>query len=312
MGGVAIWSMVRLLLFLPVIVDLLLTSRRCQHYIGNRATTMLNGEPSVQISYSLGVTLASFFLPISVLVVAFFVVTSTTASNTRVVWWRILVSGTLSGAAICGMHYLGNASIKNYHCSYDVGFVIGSVAIAVVASIVALSLFFVFRSTWTNLWWKRGCCALVLAGAVSGMHWCAVMGTTYTLVQVDMAISDLSSRNRTVIVTAFLVSTAFLLPLYSSLRNPDRVLYLYHQSFAACLIMACLAIYSARVRKGYTQRAQRITLAAAVFDEHGRILVTPDGFVPSEVVTHTFLQKVSFGIDVSRPSSTTFSSLAIT
>ncbi|KAL2151770.1 hypothetical protein VTH82DRAFT_6868 [Thermothelomyces myriococcoides] len=220
MGGVAIWSM---------------------HYIGNRATTMLN-------------------------VVAFFVVTSTTASNTRVVWWRILVSGTLSGAAICGMHYLGNASIKNYHCSYDVGFVIGSVAIAVVASIVALSLFFVFRSTWTNLWWKRGCCALVLAGAVSGMHWCAVMGTTYTLVQVDMAISDLSSRNRTVIVTAFL-------------------------SFAACLIMACLAIYSARVRKGYTQRAQRITLAAAVFDEHGRILVTPDGFVPSEVVTHTFLQK---------------------
>jgi hypothetical protein len=57
--------------------------------------------------------------------------------------------------------------------------------------------------------------------------------------------------------------------------------------------MAGLAIYSARVRKGYANRAQRITLAAAVFDEHGRILVTPDGFLPSEVVTSTFLQKVS-------------------
>lgn len=56
--------------------------------------------------------------------------------------------------------------------------------------------------------------------------------------------------------------------------------------------MAGLAIYSARVRKGYANRAQRITLAAAVFDEHGRILVTPDGFLPSEVVTSTFLQKV--------------------
>lgn len=56
--------------------------------------------------------------------------------------------------------------------------------------------------------------------------------------------------------------------------------------------MAGLAIYSARVRKGYASRAQRITVAAAVFDEHGNILVTPDGFLPSEVVTSTFLQKV--------------------
>ncbi|KAL2179664.1 uncharacterized protein P884DRAFT_194653 [Thermothelomyces heterothallicus CBS 202.75] len=247
MGGVAIWSM---------------------HYIGNLATTMLNGEHDVQIAYSPGVTIASLFLPIVVLVVAFFVVTSTTASSTRIVWWRILAAGTLSGGAICGMHYLGNASIKNYNCSYAVGFVAGSVVIAVVASIVALALFFVFRSTWTNLWWKRGCCALVLAGAVSGMHWCAVIGTSYTLLHVDTAMSDIGSRNTTVIVTACL-------------------------SFAACLTMAGLAIYSARVRKGYAERAQRITLAAAVFDEQGRILVTPDVFLPSEVVTCTFLQKMS-------------------
>jgi len=56
--------------------------------------------------------------------------------------------------------------------------------------------------------------------------------------------------------------------------------------------MAGLAIYSARVRKGYANRAQRITLAAAVFDEQGRVLVTPDGLLPSEVVTSSFLQKV--------------------
>jgi hypothetical protein len=56
--------------------------------------------------------------------------------------------------------------------------------------------------------------------------------------------------------------------------------------------MAGLAIYSARVRKGYADRARTITLASAVFDEHGRIMVTPDGFLPSEVVTSTFLQKV--------------------
>ncbi|KAG7284587.1 hypothetical protein NEMBOFW57_010965 [Staphylotrichum longicolle] len=244
MGGVAIWSM---------------------HYIGNRATTLLNGEPELQIAYSVGVTVASFFVPIIVLLAAFFVVTGTTTSSNQISWWRVSASGTLSGGAICGMHYLGNASISNYRCDYLSAFVAGSVVIAAVASTVALSLFFVFRSSWTNSWWKRVGCAFVLAGAVSGMHWCAVMGTRYTLKHVN-SNSDISSRNTTVIVTACL-------------------------SFTACLMMAGLAIYSARVRKGYANRAQRITLAAAVFDERGRILVTPDGFLPSEVVTSTFLQK---------------------
>ncbi|KAK4153769.1 hypothetical protein C8A00DRAFT_15022 [Chaetomidium leptoderma] len=247
MGGVAIWSM---------------------HYIGNRATTLLNGEPELQIAYSVGVTVASFFVPIFVLLVAFFVVTGTSSSSNQISWWRVAASGTLSGGAICGMHYLGNASISNYRCDYVVSFVAGSVVIAAVASTVALALFFVFRSSWTNSWWKRVGCAFVLAGAVSGMHWCAVMGTRYTLTHVN-SNSDISSRNTTVIVTACL-------------------------SFAACLIMAGLAVYSARVRKGYANRAQRITLAAAVFDEHGRILVTPDGFLPSEVVTSTFLQKMHY------------------
>lgn len=110
------------------------------------------------------------------------------------------------------MHYLGNASISNYRCDYAVAFVVGSVIIAVVASTVALFLFFVFQRSWTNSWWKRIGCAVVLAGAVSGMHWCGVMGTKYTLVHVN-STSDLSSRNTTVIVTSCLVrppSSTFL------------------------------------------------------------------------------------------------------
>jgi NO-binding membrane sensor protein with MHYT domain len=167
----------------------------------------LNGEPELQISYSVGVTVASFFVPIVVLLVAFFVVTGSTTNSNQVSWWRVGVSGCLSGGAICGMHYLGNASISTYRCDYVTAFVIGSIIIAAVASTVALSLFFVFRSSWTNSWWKRVGCAVVLAGAVSGMHWCAVMGTRYTLTHVN-STGDMSSRNTTVIVTACLVSTA--------------------------------------------------------------------------------------------------------
>ncbi|KAK4235834.1 hypothetical protein C8A03DRAFT_36313 [Achaetomium macrosporum] len=244
MGGVAIWSM---------------------HFIGNLATTLLHSEPELHVVYSGRVTVASFFVPIIVLLVAFFVVTGASGNGGRVSWWRVCASGALAGGAICGMHYLGNASVSNYRCDYRAAYVVGSAIIAVVASTAALALFFVIRSAWTNSWWKRTGCAVVLAGAVSGMHWCAVMGTKWTLIHLT-SYSDIRSRNRTVIVTACL-------------------------SLSACLVMAGLAIYSARVRKGYADRARTITLASAVFDEHGRVMVTPDGFLPSEVVTRTFLQK---------------------
>jgi len=186
---------------------------------------MMGGEPELQIAYSVGVTVASFFVPIFVLLVAFFVVTGTkSSSRNQVSWWRVTMSGTLSGGAICGMHYLGNASISNYRCSYITAFVAGSVVIAAVASTVALSLFFVFRSSWTNSWWKRIGCAFVLAGAVSGMHWCAVMGTRYTLRHVN-SNSDVSSRNMTVIVTACLVSRALDLscPFFPFLTGQPNV-----------------------------------------------------------------------------------------
>ncbi|KAK0648286.1 hypothetical protein B0T16DRAFT_455770 [Cercophora newfieldiana] len=240
MGGVAIW---------------------CMHFIGNRATGLLNGEPELQIAYSVGVTIASFFVPIFVLLVAFYVVTS---YNT-VSWWRIGVSGTLSGCAICGMHYLGNASIRNYHCEYVVANIAGASVIAAAASTVALALFFVFKAAWTNSWWRRIGCAFLLAGAVSGMHWCAALGTKYRLVEITR-VEDHDLRNTTVIVVSCL-------------------------SVAACILMAILAISSARTRKGYTSKAQRVTLAAAVFDRYGRILVTPDGLLPSEEVMSTFIQR---------------------
>ncbi|KAK3690563.1 hypothetical protein B0T22DRAFT_463879 [Podospora appendiculata] len=240
MGGVAIW---------------------CMHYIGNRATSLLNGEPELQIAYSVGITALSFFVPILVLVVAFFVVTSSSTAA----WWRIGLSGSLSGGAISGMHYLGNASISNYKCSYNAANVAGAVVIAAAASTIALALFFVFRASWANSWWKRIGCALVLAGAVSGMHWCAALGTSFRLVHLNSA-SDNASRNTTVIVVACL-------------------------SVGACLVMAGTAIYSARIRRGYASKAQKINLAAAIFDMHGRILVTPDGLLPSEEITSTFLQK---------------------
>lgn len=63
------------------------------------------------------------------------------------------------------------------------------------------------------------------------------------------------------------------------------------QSVASCLLIALLAVSSARIRRGYESKAQKITLAAAYFDRHGRILVTRDGLLPEEEITATFMQK---------------------
>lgn len=39
-------------------------------------------------------------------------------------------------------------------------------------------------------------------------------------------------------------------------------------------------------------QAQQITLGVAIFDKHGRILVDPDGLMPSVAITDSFLEKV--------------------
>ncbi|KAL7624461.1 hypothetical protein AAE478_006026 [Parahypoxylon ruwenzoriense] len=239
MGGISIW---------------------CMHFIGNRAIILGHDEPELRVNYSSGFTAISFFLPILVLLAAFVAI----GANGRVSWWRIGSGGTLAGAAICGMHYLGNASIKNYTCMYEKAHVVGAALIAVFASILALSLFFVFRATWTNSLWKKALSTFLLAGAVSGMHWTAATGTSYRLIHLNE--STQLSQIATIIVVICL-------------------------SVSAAIFMAGSAIYATWAMRRSASKAQQVVLAAAVFDRTGRILVTPDGLLPSEKITDTYVEK---------------------
>ncbi|KYK58808.1 MHYT domain signaling protein [Drechmeria coniospora] len=242
MGGIAIWSM---------------------HFIGNRAIYMLDGQESFQISYSTSLTVLSLIVPILVLSLAFLGVSGTAGMR----WWRIILAGLMSGGAICGMHYLADASISNYDSSYQISYVVGSALISVSASTLALALFFVFESTWNNVWWKRLGCAMVLAGAVSGMHWCAAVGTTYSLRSLQSPVKGVSRQEAMIVVICL--------------------------SISAGVVMSISAMYSSWVRRDYASKSQQVVLAAAVFDEHGRIMVSQEGYLPSEVVTDTFVPKTN-------------------
>lgn len=242
------------------------TCRNClnlissQHFIANRAIVLGNGEPELVIAYSPGFTALSIFLPMIVLLIAFLAL----GTNNKVSWWRIVAGGTLTAGGICGMHYIGDYSISNYVCVYSHDHVAGSVLIAVAATIVALALFFVYRAAWTTSWWRRVLCAIVLAGAVSGMHYVASTGTEYRLIRLN-ASNQLSRNNTVTVIICF--------------------------SIAASLLLVGTAAYAAHLRKSYADKAQHVVLAAAVFDPVGRILVSPDGLLPSEKITDTYVEK---------------------
>ena len=154
----------------------------------------------MQVDYSVGVTILSFCLPVIFLLAAFYAI----GISNRVAWWRVVTAGVLCGAAICGMHYLGNASIRNYQCIYKIQYIVGAAIISVTASTAALAVFFMFQSLSRGSWWKRTISAIFLAAAVSSMHWCASVGTEYRLVRLRRIQEG--SRTATVIAVICLVS----------------------------------------------------------------------------------------------------------
>jgi NO-binding membrane sensor protein with MHYT domain len=178
------------------------------HFVGNRAITLGDGNSNIQLDYNPGFTALSAFLPIIFLFFALSLFELRQPSDRS--FWPILVfAGFIAGFSITGMHYVGNFGISNYQCHNPAAYVIGAAAIAIVASIVALSLFFYFREKWVNSFPKRMASSALLAGAVSGMHWLASIGTTYTLKKAVTWTKD--TRNINLIVAIICVSIKTLL-----------------------------------------------------------------------------------------------------
>lgn len=154
----------------------------CMHFVGNRAIVLGNGESKLQLYYNPSFTALSVFLPIIFLFGAF-IVAELKRKKSRLLLPYLCLSGFVTGLSITGMHYVGNFGIVNYDLHNPVTHIVGAAVIAIISCIIALTLFFVQREMWINSLWRRAICAVVLASAVSGMHWVASIGTRYTLIQ---------------------------------------------------------------------------------------------------------------------------------
>jgi NO-binding membrane sensor protein with MHYT domain len=188
---------------LGIAVSLGLVAIWCMHFVGNRAIILGDGEAQLQLDYNSGFTALSAFLPIVFLFIALTLFELRQPSE-GMFWPFLMVSGFIAGLSVTGMHYVGNFGISNYFLHNPAQFVIGAAAIAIVASIIALSLFFYFKEKWVNSFPKRMASSVVLASAVSGMHWVASVGTTYTLRRAITYQSD--RRNINLIVAMVCVS----------------------------------------------------------------------------------------------------------
>lgn len=148
LAGVGIWSM---------------------HFIG-----MLAFQLGIPITYDWLITAASLAIAVVVVYGGFFAITRGEPKLPK-----LMLAGSIVGIGVAAMHYSGMEAMQlQATFEYDLRIVAVSVAIAIVASIVALWL----AAHVTEIW-QMVISALVMGVAVCGMHYTAMAAATFTFDQ---------------------------------------------------------------------------------------------------------------------------------
>jgi diguanylate cyclase len=234
--GVGIWSM---------------------HFIGMLAFGAHHGSESLQIGYHDAELLGSVIVAIAASAVALGV-----ASRPILRTSGLLTAGLLMGGAIAGMHYLGMAALRmSAMVSYSIPLVTLSIAIAIVASIVALMLARRLGETHSvKERWAKCVAAGVMGIAIAGMHYTGMAAARFTAptdVLVPATDSVLATSGLTIAVTlaALTVMTVGLLGVAQDRRHGERV-------------AALLELGEAR----YRSLTESATDAIVSADVHGQIV----------------------------------------
>jgi NO-binding membrane sensor protein with MHYT domain len=173
------------------------------HFIAMIACRM-----DLQVSYDLGITALSAVIGIVSCMVGLAI-----ASVGVFRWDKLIVAGLFMGLGVTGMHYTGMAAmLMPADIHYSQALVSASLAIAIVASIVALWLAFNLRGKWQMLG-----SALVMGVAVCGMHYTGMHAATFVPNGQAVAHVGLSGANLgmgifvlTTVLLAVVLSTSMM------------------------------------------------------------------------------------------------------
>ena len=174
---------------------------------------MLGFDPGSAVRYDPLLTFASLLLAIGATLGAFFFAGHEEAGRVRV-----LLAGTIMGAGICLMHYVGMAALRTaVSLGYNPGLVALSFAIAVVASTTAL-----FAARREHVLPLRAVAALTLGLAIVGMHYTAMAALKLTHAAHVQALPGAPPISLAVGVaggTLFILFLALLASLYDQRGN---------------------------------------------------------------------------------------------
>ena len=141
------------------------------HFIG-----MLAFSLPIALAYDIPATVASLFIAIITSALALAI-----ANRPRISIFHLSLGALLLGGGISAMHYVGMAAIQiTPMITYEPGLLVLSIIIAVVASFVALWLFFRLRkgSSWVMRLARVGA-AFVMGLAISGMHYTGMAASRF-------------------------------------------------------------------------------------------------------------------------------------
>jgi len=148
------------------------------HFVG-----MLAFRLPIPIAFDLPLTLASLLLPIAASCLALWQV-----SRAELGPVRLAVSAVVMGIGINAMHYTGMAAMRmEPGIVYDPWLFALSVAIAIGASSLALWIAFRLRHNTPRVWLPRVGAAVVMGGAIVGMHYTGMAAASFPLDSVCMA-----------------------------------------------------------------------------------------------------------------------------
>lgn len=167
--------------------------------------------PEGTVRYDIPITVAS--LVISIISVAFGIFTVGLGQASIA---KIAIGGPLTGMGVVAMHYTGMAAVNlpgSIH--YDPLWVTASIVIALVAAAVAL-----FFTTWVSGKGSLVGAAVIMAIAVTGMHYTGMRAVTVT---VDPGILDVPGVDPLVLLIPILVlATGVLIGLIVGVLGDDK------------------------------------------------------------------------------------------
>jgi NO-binding membrane sensor protein with MHYT domain len=161
---------------------------------------MLACQMNVPVTYDLALTALSALIGIAACTLGLAVASSGVFS-----WAKLVLAGALMGLGVAGMHYTGMAAmLMPAQTVYDPTIVGLSIAIAIVASIVALWLAFNLRG-----WMQLLGAALVMGVAVCGMHYTAMAAAGFVPLG-DAADVAQGLHGESLGITIFIVASVLL------------------------------------------------------------------------------------------------------